>query len=157
MFGSSTQICKCVYFQELIYRFLLIPPHNERMRELQQLEELLYPSYLLTVRKSQVLDVVSPSDLHFQILYLKLKLPDLKVINCHYEIDPIYSQLHAHLIVRSTNPIYFKDNCAHDGYFFHWVPLYTRTELHRAQVYVSKGYYMYERRRPCTECLSRTA
>ncbi len=65
-------------------------------------------TYIITIRKSQVLDYVSYSDLKIRIAGLCLRLPDLTITVSGFEAHGLYKQLHVHMLGYSAKRINYK-------------------------------------------------
>ncbi len=79
--------------------------------------------YIVTIRKSRVLDYVSYNELQEKIAGLCLRLPNVNITVQGYEAHGLYRQLHVHLLMCSPTRIqynkvnlYFKD----DGFIYHF-------------------------------------
>ncbi len=66
-------------------------------------------TYMITIRKSQVLDYVSFEELWARVVGLKLRLPDLHIQCSGYEAHGTYKQLHVHLLAYSPKRINYRN------------------------------------------------
>ncbi len=97
--------------------------------------------YLLTIRKCRVKEKVTEKQLR-DILWVESTLRDYRVINSHVENDGAYNQLHLHVIL-VTEGRYIRYQSVHNiaGFHIHYQLLPERSDVHKAQIYVSKGQY----------------
>lgn len=91
--------------------------------------------YMITIRKHQVKDYVSISDLRDVVIWLKCRLPFIKIDNVVYEIDSTYRQLHLHCILRSPLDFKYNQHTKCWGYRIHYRKVY---DLSGARGYLSK-------------------
>lgn len=97
------------------------------------------PYYLITIRKSQVLDYVTQNEL-IQIYHqIKSKLPFLKLYYSSFDLDS-YNSLHFHFIAHV--PYYFHYSCMNqiNGFHIDYKRLYRIKDINYAVKYVTKNH-----------------
>ncbi len=99
-------------------------------------------TYLITIIKHAKLAPVSKTDLD-EVLAVLIGIQHIKIINIAYEISGLYSQLHLHLICRSSSGLRFTKLSKYNGFRIHYARLHTQADFHRAQVYCAKDQYQY--------------
>ncbi len=99
--------------------------------------------YMVTIHKHQVLDVVQKNEIEATIFVLTMTYPSMIIINEAYETSGAYGQLHVHLIVRTSKPIRYTKLTKLQGFRIRYDRLKEQSDVHRAQVYVSKDQYQY--------------
>ena len=100
-------------------------------------------TYLITIRKSQVLQYVSYNDLKVRVAGLCLRLPDLNIIMQGYECHGLYRQLHVHLIALSPRRINYRllnKSMRGDQFIYHFkkCTIGCKEDMQRCIDYVSK-------------------
>ncbi len=105
----------------------------------QVLERLRLPYYyLVTIEHQFKRYEVEDYEIEQILDTFHVVFPDITIIQASYEFGKIYKQLHLHLIIRSEKYFqYFKLKTL-NHFHIHYKPIYTRTQLHRSQVYLSK-------------------
>ncbi len=98
------------------------------------------PTYFITIRAHKVKDPVTCCKLSAVLNHLRHKVP-FHVINTCFEKDPTYNQLHAHAIVRSLHPIWYKGLTSYSGFRVFYQALDFQRDIHKAQVYCAKDQY----------------
>ncbi len=89
--------------------------------------------YLLTINCQQKKNVVVKSDITDVIIWLKMNIDSLMIIESHYETSGKYKQLHWHGIVAVKHGFYYKpytqygDNEHTNGSFqIHWSRVFNK-------------------------------
>lgn len=109
-----------------------------RLRRSKERSDVYY--YLVTVSHQQKLHKVKKPILN-SIINLAEFYQEFHIINKAFETSGRYKQLHCHLIVWTDYPLKYTDYNQSYGYQIHYVQLQTQTDLHQAQIYVSKDQY----------------
>jgi len=78
---------------------------------------------LLTITRHQVKAYTDDADIKSVIMYLKLRLPTLRIIKDAYEIAPKYRNLHYHAHVTTEKRVYYRANSSYSGFRIHWKPI----------------------------------
>ncbi len=85
--------------------------------------------YLLTIRKHQVKDYVTPEEINDVILNLKLRIASLHITQSCYELDSKYQQLHWHAWVTTDKYIYYNKYSSNNGFRIYWRSLEGKSPL----------------------------
>lgn len=96
---------------------------------------------MITIHRHKVKALVLFTHLWTTILQFKLKHDSAKIINIAYEYGTTYRQLHVHMIVKTPKALLYWNLPTFNGFKIHYNRLYTKANLHNAQLYLSKDKY----------------
>ncbi len=85
--------------------------------------------YLLTIRKHQVKDYVTPEELTDVIINLKLRISSLHIIQDCYETDSKYQQLHWHAWVTTGEYIHYSKYSSNGNFRIYWRSLRQKSPI----------------------------
>lgn len=100
--------------------------------------------YIVTIRKSQVLDFVSYSSLKDRIRALSEYLPNMRIKLKGFEAHGMYRQLHVHMMVYSSKKINYRKvnkKFYNDGFIYHFelCTINSCADMQRICDYISKN------------------
>ncbi len=90
---------------------------------------------MITIRKYQVKDDVSKNELYAALDYVSAKFPSIQFKQTVFEIDPNYSQLHAHSIVFLKEKVEWATVSSFKDFRIYWRPIF---DLRGARDYLNK-------------------
>ncbi len=106
-------------------------------------------TYMLTIsafKKNSIITILELSSAFWTIKQiLELLGNQLEVVNHYYENSGKYNQLHTHSIIRVAGFFRYNKHTKVGPFKLDWKYLKTTTDIHYAQIYVSKDQYEHDK------------